>query len=236
MARKLSRMLRGFVPQYIPNQIVTKVYWLLSSFPVSSQTIRRNTEMNRKFLQDEQELLFSKDTGFIEEQSRWKSQRFGKKSVMSGVGCEVMATYNALLDLGEQPDPVEQMSELIGYYEKRGAALMGRFGTAPHFVGKYFRKKGYEVHKSYSRKREVINRLGERADSVIVSFYNNKKDLMYGVHTICISKRDGKYYLHNAYIPQKDKVGYETLYDAFLHMSTEENAPLEIFGICKKKD
>ena len=235
MGRKSTLIsLRVFIPQHMPNALVAKGYWLLSLPVVPKQYILRNEENNRKSLQEQQGFLFSKDTGFIEDQPSWTDIRFGTKSRMADVGCEVMATYNALLDLGAGnalTDRVQLMTELIRYFERHGSALRGKYGTAPQFIRKYFKQKGYRVTRTLSRDPNKINCLGEAADTVIVSFFNNRKDLMAGVHTISVTKKDEKYYLHNAYIPANKRVGYATLQEAFDNMSMSGAAPILVLGI-----
>ena len=56
-------------------------------------------------------------------------------------GCEIIAVYNAMLDLGRKSS-LEDMAELITAFEERGAALKGEWGVAPHAITNYWTPAG----------------------------------------------------------------------------------------------
>lgn len=168
--------------------------------------------------------------------------KFGSKENvnMSTSGCGVMATYNALLALGEDVSS-QTMVEMISEFEKE-ALGGGAYGVSPGAVYDYFDERGYEVHKTYSTDPEVVNSLGEYSDTIIVTAYNNKNDITEMVHNVSITKNEeGKYEIHNAYLwSQKDGgyvcddnegKGYDTVQEAIDGMGSGKAKALCVIGI-----
>jgi len=153
-------------------------------------------------------------------------------------GCEIIATYNALVDLGvnlsNNFNGNDAMVNLISYFEENGAMLNGDFGVAPMEIEKYFKNNGYNVTSTSSTNEDRINNLGTNSETVIVTVYNDQNDIMRQVHTVCVTKDASGYYtIHNAYKMNAankyiEMGGYNTLSDAISAISTD---PKSIYTI-----
>ena len=97
-------------------------------------------------------------------------------------GCEVIAVYNALVALGEQPD----IRELAFRFQKRSAVLGGLFGTELSALLGYFRTLGYEV-REYRDARLYDEALAESRVGIF-SFWWARASLW--LHTVTV-RRDG---------------------------------------------
>lgn len=134
------------------------------------------------------------------------------------------------------------MVDLISGYEEDGAALNGDFGVSPVAISDYFKDNNYDVTVLMSRNKTEINALGENSETVIVTAYNNQKDIMAQVHTVSITKDENdKYFVHNSYTLDshnnyvskgKDKSGngFDTLQDAIEGMSSDA-AVISVIGL-----
>ncbi len=235
----------AFVPRYIPNRLVAGVMGLLQMFRKTSKAkVEENYIQNKKLLEQQAEcaggITFFHPGAFIENQRQWQRVFFGRDFTMSYGGCEIIAVYNALLSLGKELTGTE-LAELISRFECRGAVWGGLWGVTPQSVKPYFQKQGYEVKKTWSRKEKNINRLGEESHTLIVTSYNNGRDVFEGIHTVNISKDEaGKFHVHNDYYSQQDEKGtsvfvshgpYETLYEAVTKLSGGTAAPLCVMGV-----
>ncbi|WP_242840975.1 ABC transporter ATP-binding protein [Butyrivibrio sp. AE3004] len=153
-------------------------------------------EDNIKFLSAGKTCL--KRDEFIENQVDWGRVRFGthNKSNIAYSGCEIIATYNALCSLGDREN---DMPYLIDYYEKNGIALKGGFGITPNAPYGFFRKRGYCVKKLTSRNPRKIDKLGDDFQTFIATFYWNRNNIKEQLHTVCITKNQNGYFIHNNY-------------------------------------
>ena len=59
----------------------------------------------------------------------------------------------------------------------------------------YFKKKGYKV--TGSSKNEDFNNIGNQYDACIITVFNDINDITDGMHFIAVTKKDGKYTVHN---------------------------------------
>ena len=198
----------------------------------------------------ENPLLNEKERGFftagefIENQRDWSAVRFGLTN-MCYAGCEIMAVYNAQLALGKDMS-ARDMVNLIHYFERNGAVAFGYGGTSPVSIIRYFTAEGYSVNKTFSKKTDRINEIGENSDTVIVTAYNDKYDVSEMIHTVSITKdKNGNFALHNGYqytgdlAVALDKVSGEpirTLKEIIDHMSGDGNArAICVIGISKQE-
>lgn len=226
---------------HIPNCCMAKILSLFTIVKASRKRINENLSANEKVLAatSTEKSGFFNPGHFIENQNEWESVRFGL-STMKYSGCEIMAVYNAMLDLGNRMTE-RDMAELISQFERKGAELSGRWGCSPKSICKYFIRQGYRVTMTTSTKPDIINSIGENNDSVIITAYNDGNDIRKMIHTISVTKdRNGNYTLHNAYkrtngqytafsgiSPIKDLCG------AIGAMSQGQAAPVCIIGIGK---
>lgn len=239
--------LATFVPRYIPNCLVAWVMGLLQILRKTSELkVEENYIENIGRLEKQHEwrggITFFRQGAFIENQRQWHQVCFGRDYTMSYGGCEIIAVYNALLSLGKDLSGKE-FAELISHFERHGAVWGGLWGVAPQSVKPYFTKQGYRVNRTWSRKEKTINHMGEESDTLIVTSYNNGKDIFDGIHTVNISKDEkGQFYVHNDYCAYQDEQGrtvfvshgpYNTLYEAVSHLSKGIAVPICVIGVEK---
>jgi len=136
---------------------------------------------------------------YIENQSKWEDVKFGKgRSNMEYSGCEIIATYNALVALGEKPS----MPDLIEYYENGGMALDGQFGSSPDAICKYFKKTGRDATMITDfSSPDKIKFIADNYTTFIATVYNNANDNTSMIHTVSITKTgsgdDMRFVAHN---------------------------------------
>lgn len=229
---------KGAVPRFFPNACVIGAMWLLKGFGVSGKYIKRNKEANKQLLETNQN--FYVPNQYVENQAHWKSVKFGKKCNMSYAGCEIFSVYNTMVALGEKPD-AEKLVELIGYFEKKGAMLNGMFGVVPSALTNYFKKNGYHVSKVCGKAEKKLEALFAEFPVVIVTAYNDARDITKQVHTICITKDEqGRFVLHNAY--KRDGAGqftasvpFDTVQEAIKGISKGNAKLLYAIGVRKER-
>ncbi|MCF0151143.1 MAG: hypothetical protein HUJ80_07020 [Firmicutes bacterium] len=118
--------------------------------------------------------------------------RFGL-APMSGVGCEIMACFNAMLLCGKTP----HLPSLIRDFEHRGCSLLGFLGTAPAAVHRRLCNEGlqaellwaplYEVggDESFGAVPPVWEDHLKTHTCVIITFWWPQR---YGIHTVMLQK------------------------------------------------
>ena len=242
--------LAALVPRYIPNRLVAGVMGLLQMMRKTSKAkVEENCIQNRSILEEQENVTekkaFFRPSVFIENQRKWDKVCFGRGYTMAYGGCEIIAAYNALLSLGKELSGSE-LAELIGRFERKGAVWGGMWGVTPQSLKPYFKKMGYEVKKTWSRREKPINRMGEESDTLIVTFYNNGDDVFDGIHTVNISKdAEGKFHVHNDYCYYRDAKGshiyvshgpYDTLYEAVTKLSGGTAASLCVMGVKRNSE
>ena len=141
---------------------------------------------------------FINEDGFIEHQWELKTMRFGRYP-MHFNGCEVIAAFNAISYLkriyGEKIK-LPRFQELISEFYNDGAALSAEFGTDPSAIRDYFKRNGYKV--SFSIRQEEFDRIAHESEVSIISIFNDYDDIRKMVHTLCVTKKDGRFTSHNA--------------------------------------
>lgn len=161
---------------------------------------------------------------FIENQANWGEILFGISLKELGIpkdvvnadfgnmaysGCEIIAVANALTNMGDSLSK-EEMANLISHFERDGMALDGIIGTSPKALNDYFISNGYKTEYTTSNKVADINHIGNDYDTVVVTAYNDKDNIMGEIHTVCITKNsDGSFTVHNGYEFDKQKKVYK---------------------------
>lgn len=237
----MLKKLKAFIPQHIKSKRVLSFYEILRRFHmISKKRIKKNAITNQNLLCNSEEIL--KPAQYIENQAEWKKVQFGSfyKHNMKFSGCEIMATYNALMNLGEEVSG-QTMVELISHFERDGSALNGNIGVSPVAIADFFKNSGYDVTMITDKDKSIINHLGQRNDTTIVTVYNNQQDITAQVHTVSITKeKDGKYFIHNSYHYDTHKSayvsrgGYDTLQDAIDGISLDASV-ISVIGISSLK-
>lgn len=236
---RLAAWGRAFIPRYISNGLMLAFYKKAARFSrIPEHKVEEHEKENRRLLAGEGSPL--RQGEYVENQAEWGAVRFGlsKRSNMAYSGCEILATYNAKLALGERMS-VQDMAGLIARYERKGAALNGAIGTSPREIAAYFEESGYQVRMTDSQDLDVVEETGRKSDTVIVTAYNNRNDITGEIHTISVTKdREGKYTLHNVYAYDRSrrcyaaKGRYSTLREAIGNMASAP-AVICIIGIRK---
>lgn len=133
---------------------------------------------------------------YIENQALFSAFKFGKGS-LANFGCGPIAAFNALVSLGGS-HTIDDLSDIISTFEKKGATLSGKFGTSPLCVRKYIEGRGYKTGAISSGSHEKLNAFEKDYDAFITIFRNNSKSLMDGLHYVCINKAPNGYFItHN---------------------------------------
>ena len=227
------------IPELVPNRLVLAIFTIIAFFSghINKEIRKKHFEENASILDKDNNGLL-KDREYVENQHLWGRVKFGshKKSNMAYSGCEIIATYNAILSIGLSA----VMPEIISVFEKSGSALHGGFGIAPSFPARFFKKKGCTVKRLTTRNRQRIDSFGKEHETFLLTFYWDKKDITKQLHTVNISKIDGKYLVHNAYHKAENgRFGamgpYNTLAEA-INAIGENVTPMVIYGIDKNKN
>lgn len=206
------------------------------------EMIDSNRENNSAILNSDSSPLLTtlgKDSEFIEHQnSDWSGVKYGS-STMKDSGCGLIATYNALVALGEHPTG-DTMVEIISNYEKDGMVLNGKAGTSPNAIQRYFEKTGHSTSMVSNINSMTMQTLSDKYETFIVVGLNNNADLMYGGHYVSVTKQENTkeegagsmtYVVHNG---NNIAGGYPTLYQAVMcGISDSDPNPFRVIGVSK---
>ena len=214
---------KGVIPKNLSNKALLKfLNFLKYSTPTWVQ--RKHKENNKEAITEMIDEDKYKNGKIINNQMEWEKVAYGA-SDMKTAGCEIFATYNAMLMLGEKMN-AKKLVNLITEFEKDGAVRDGKWGTSPDAVYNYM-KKAYKGDMTVNVSRYVpdnkssdkrVDDIGKENDVFIATVYNDKEDITAQIHTVCISKENnGTYNIYNAGSKKSGyptKKGYETLSDA----------------------
>ena len=233
----LKQFVVSFIPRYVGNSVVLRVYHLLTLIPVPQNIRKKNHAHNAVRLKDTKWDFLTVPSAYIENQNEWGEILYGWGSHhnMRYSGCEIIATFNALKALGKADSP-DFMAELIGEYEKHGAALWGEFGVSPQAICAYLKRQGLSVVTVKKDDNKSLNMADSRCRVFIATVYNDAKDITAQIHTVCITKEDNGYILHNAYRKNREgiyvaSIPYPTLKEAISHISDQEAKMIYLNGI-----
>ncbi len=211
---KIKNALRAFVPS-LPNALVEGALRMMSFFDhVPKRCRENNREENLRIWKEKYEERFSE--AYIENQSELKDLKLGK-SDMAYAGCEVISVYNSLLFLSRIPASTEEgriekkpLPELISRFEDKGVILNGNFGTSPRQLCRYLSGLGLEAR--FTTKRSLFEKLASESEAFILTVYNDKKNIMQEIHTICITKEgEGVFRAHNSLKCRESVEGFGNL-------------------------
>ena len=183
--------IKSFIPQKISNSIALSFFELLRKINYISNNFSGNLEYNNINFEHHKKRI-KKDNGYIENQHDYNDMKYGNQT-MSYCGCEIISVFNAINFLTKNKNI--NLPEIINDFENDGITLNGNFGTAPKAIEDYFKKKNYFTVST--SKEEEFDKIGEIAECLILTFYNDKNDIMQEVHTVNITKEKGKLYVHN---------------------------------------
>ena len=168
-----------------------------------------------------------KNKGFIEDQQNYNDMSYGIKP-LSENGCGAIAIYNVLYHLIQKEDI--DFASIIKDLEYDGIIFGGIFGTSMKAIDDYFRKKGFRT-KSSSQIRDY-DRIGRETDASILTIFNNALNIFQGIHFIAITKKSGKYYIHNNGGYSSD-VAYSSITDVLTRINSGRAKNIYLTGVYK---
>ena len=229
--------LKAFIPQHLSNRRLLDILGILTCFKISKRKVEINHSANTETLAkalSSGKRFYAREK-YIENPPQWKPIRFGRFT-MDYSGCEIIATYNAILSLGETL-PEQGIADLISAYEKKGAVLWGGWGVAPRAIYRYFKEKGYDTAMTCSTTPEDIDRMGEEYSTAIITVYNDARDITKQIHTMNVSKAgQNAFVLHNCYRRDRDGsyimgVPHVSLWETIKSLGGGKAMPICIIGI-----
>ena len=233
----IKQFLVAFIPRHVNNSVVLKVYQLLALFPVPKKIRKKNHDHNAAQFQNAKWDFLTVPFAYIENQNEWGEIRYGwgPHHNMKYSGCEIIATFNALKALRKAGSP-DFMAELISEYETHGAALWGEFGVSPFAIEAYLKRHGFSVVIAKKDDDGALDIVDSQCRVFIATVYNDVNDITRQVHTICITKEENRYIIHNAYRRNQNgiyvaSISYATLKEAIDHVSGHEVKLLYLIGI-----
>ena len=167
-----------------------------------------------------------KDLIYCQKDVPKEKWRYGFRAT-AATGCGWIATYNALLLLGEEAQP----EELIRFYERQLPLVHGNLGTtilAPAF---YFKKKGYLV--DWTSRYDRFDAMAEKCD-VCILFYRWHEKWKLGAHFVALRRTEAGFVGYNTYTNSKGPDRYGQSLEAFLKRKKYFGAVL--MGIRKPKE
>lgn len=190
---KIKESIFGFIPRHIKSdQVIAFFEWLRKRQRRRNISYQEHYEQNVKNWKNHKNAL-KRNHGFIEDQQAWEDLSYGSCK-LSYNGCEVLAVYNACHALGME---AINLCDLIAAFEADGMVYSGKFGTSPVALADYFEKNGYSV--CFSVEEGNFENLAIDAKCVILTFYNDRRDIKRQVHTVALTEEHGCFLAHNVY-------------------------------------
>lgn len=194
LIEKIKAAIYALIPGKVSNKMVISVMEYLRKLQKrSKKDFTFHLHKNECAFEEHKDCI-ERNGGFVEDQKAYTDMWFGS-CTMKFSGCEIIAAYNALANLlGKQ---LFSLAELIAEFEKDGMMLTGKFGTAPRAIRDFFDRHGFSTNFTVEEKE--FDELGEKSDSLILTLYNDRRDIRKEVHTVNVSKENGVYLAHNVY-------------------------------------
>lgn len=191
---EMFKKICALIPNQVDNSVVVGAFELMRK----EQKLLRK-DFSAHFTANENTFkshatAITKTNGYVEDQNAWTDMKYGD-STMQYSGCEVFATYNAIFNMAGMHKM--SLAQMIAEYEKDGMVMSGKFGTSPKAIADFLTKQGYKTNLCTEEKD--FDSVGKDSDTLILTMYNDKDDISKEVHTVNISKQNGKYTAHNVY-------------------------------------
>lgn len=215
---------------------------------VSSKTAGRHLQEN---LLPWKEYLDKMESPYIERQHDLNILKFGsrkklfhkmfgwgdKEITASSCSCEVIAAYNAMVFLENANKNENSFPNLLNYFEKRNTILKGYFGTSIVGLIKFFNQGKYEDTYLYGKNitEEALLEIQENYSVYIFMSYNNSANIVDMIHTMCITRSEKGFFVHNSY---EKPVHHPCLYDAVVKYNEygeRHSRPIAVIGIRSKE-
>lgn len=239
------KWLYAFIPVHIGNAVILFAMQCFRFFQRHGfMYAASHFELNRRglsLLKEEEPALFLR---FIECQNRLSGLYLGM-STMDKAGCEVIAVYNALtaFDIEGRSIP-----KLIEGFEKDGIMHSGRYGVSVSAMKDMLGRFGLKV--DMTSKKDKMRALFEKSKVMILTMYNDKKDLGQQVHSVMIESADKgtdageqyaecageykkEYFVHNMYGDGRVMGPYNDWDDMLARLRDGRIGPISLMGISK---
>ena len=225
---KFKAFFRAFIPKHISNRVVVDIYDFLRVIQhLNPINYTRHEQENVDLFKNHREVI-KRDNGFVEDQCNYTDMKYGKVN-MRFSGCEIFATYNAMYSIhGHNPIT---LPEMITEYEKNGMVLSGFFGTSPKAIMKYLNGHGYVT--KFSMKDSEYDRIADEYETAILTIYNDGLDIMKAVHTVNVSKHNGKYLAHNVNCNGKVQGPFDSISDMMTKINHGKSKAISLIGVSR---
>ncbi|MCR5786454.1 MAG: hypothetical protein K6G28_01975 [Acholeplasmatales bacterium] len=136
--------------------------------------------------------------GYITQQYLYSDWYFGFATIAE-VGCEIIATYNAMIDIGKKQD----FAKMIFDFEMSNIMFdigFGHLGSNPRQIYRYLDKYGvsYDKYNSLDKLKNAT-----KNDETYKIIFTSKNDEsfagIHAIHTFFIEKSNGMYHSYNSY-------------------------------------
>lgn len=221
----------------IKDGLVLLFYRLFSVISVPEKVRQKNYDNNMEAW-NKYKNRFKNDI-YIEHQDAMSLLSYGRRYCADYNSCEVIAVYNALIDLKRNKVDIDlpDFPMLLSKFEKAGITWGGAFGTSPFALMKYFISENYNIkwfnYKKWNclcNEETEYERFVNTYDTFIFMTYNNAKSVKDMIHTMSITKDTGYYQIHNDYEGSKK---YDSLKAAVSGYKSGRSKMILLFGIKK---
>ena len=169
------------------NALIILFYRIVTFFTrVPAKTRALQTELRAEKLSG----FNLRDTSYINYQSNLSDIPYGKGNLGLN-GCGPIALFNALMALEQNThnkNGLDGFAQIVDHLERKGAALKGKFGTAPQAINSYLKALGYKTGTILSKKATKVNLFSDNYDIFISLICNNSKSIRGGLHFIFTEK------------------------------------------------
>ena len=220
----LMKFLKGFIQNNLPNSVLIDMIELLRKR--NSHNFPDNFQKNKEAFKNHLPTI-KRNRGYIEDQSKYSDMSYGVKP-LSYNGCGLIATYNVIFHLTNSYEI--DFPTIIKTFENDGIILNGYFGTSMVAIRDYFNKKGYKA--TGSSNNDEFNKIGNEHDACIITVYNDIDDITNGMHFIAVTKKDGKYTVHNNGY-NSNSVVYTSIDDVMKRINSGKAKGVYIVGVSK---
>lgn len=229
---RLIFSIRKFIVSFIPKKVSDRfVLWVMHVFALKkglpSSLIEAHLKANRIGWQ--RYIMTHVEDPFIEYQNDMDDLYYGKRFKASYNACEVIAAYNALLDLTDHK-PDTSFPDLLAGFERRGLVRRGAWGTDMRCICRFFEENGFAVHKLTGRQitPDTVQDLEGTCRTFIMTAYNDRDDIMKMIHTVSVTRGEKRFFaVHNA----EDDKAYGSLLQAVLSFNHQKGRVLQLIGI-----
>ena len=185
----LVDLIKGYIQNNVSNEVLLNLIEFIRHR--NNHKFPDNLDKNKKAFQNHLNTI-KNNKGFIEDQSSYTDMSYGIQKV-SESGCGLIAAYNVIHYLTNKDDI--DFPAIIQALENDGIILRGLFGTSMKAIDEYLQKQGFKT-KSSCKKAEY-DKIGQDYNAFVLTVYNSKDDIFQGMHFMAITKKDGKFYVHN---------------------------------------